>query len=131
MKKIKLFQFFVLLTAIFFSCSESEEQLTLIGRWEATIYREYDNNKLISTDNNFDDEGYVFIFKEGGTLIWEIEGDIECDGSYDSKKMDSKPQKIVLCGDEDGLLTILSNNKLLLSFDYGNGEREELELIRL
>jgi hypothetical protein len=131
MKKIKLFQFFVLLTAIFFSCSEAEEPLTLIGRWEATIYREYDNNKLIDTDNNFDDEGYVFIFKEGGTLIWEIEGDIECDGSYDSKNMDSKPQKIVLCGDEDGLLTIISNNKILLSFEYGNGDREELELIRL
>jgi hypothetical protein len=131
MKKIKLFQFFVLLTAIFFSCSEAEEPLTLVGRWEVTVYRAYENNKLVETDNNFDDEGYVFIFEGDGTMIWEIDGDKECDGTYESKKMDSKPQKIVLCGDEDGLLTIKSNDKIMLSFDYGNGEREELELIRL
>ena len=64
-------------------------------------------------------------------MIWEIDGDKECDGTYESKKMDSKPQKIVFCGDEDGLLTIKSNDKIMLSFEYGNGEREELDLIRM
>ena len=103
----------------------------MVGRWEATVYRGYENSKLVETDNNFDDEGYVFIFEEDGTMIWEIDGDEECDGTYESKKMDSKPQKIVLCGDEDGLLTIKSNDKIMLSFEYGNGEREELDLIRM
>jgi hypothetical protein len=131
MKKFKLLQIFILLSVILFSCSEAEEPVTLVGRWEATVYRGYENSKLVETDNNFDDEGYVFIFEEDGTMIWEIDGDEECDGTYESKKMDSKPQKIVLCGDEDGLLTIKSNDKIMLSFEYGNGEREELDLIRM
>jgi hypothetical protein len=92
MKKIKLFYTLTLLTVIFFSCSESEDPASLVGKWEAIIFREYENDKLVYTFN--DVEGYFLIFKEDGTFTWEIEGDIECKGSYGSKKMDSKSQKI-------------------------------------
>jgi hypothetical protein len=126
--KIKLSQFILYISFVFFSCSESEGPLTLVGRWEGTIYREYENNKLIYTDEF---EGYILTFKEDGTLIAEIGGDIECQGSYGSKSMDSKTQKINWCDDQEGLLTIKSNTLIMLSFEDDDGFREELELKRL
>ncbi len=79
MKKIKLFYALTLLTVIFFSCSESENPASLVGKWEATIKREYVNNKLVYTDN-FTGDDIFLIFKEDGTFTLEIEGDIECEG---------------------------------------------------
>ena len=127
MVKIKLFHVFVLLIVVFFSCSEFEEPSSLVGRWKGTTYREYENNKLILTETF---EGYFIIFKEDGTLILEIGGDIECEANYSSKNMDSKPQKIDWCDGEEGLLTIKSNDLIVISFEYDDGFREELELIR-
>lgn len=138
MKKIKLFTIFILLSVIFFSCSESEEPLTLVGKWELNGGRDYENNKLIESytlgDGSFiDDESHILIFNDDGTIIYEIDGDSEdCDdGRYGSKKMDSKPQKITLCGEVDGLLTIKSNNLIMTVFDSGNGNRSESEWKRL
>lgn len=131
MKKIKLFTIFILLSVIFFSCSESEEPLTLVGRWELTLSRDYENNKLI--ESYTDDPSQILIFNDDGTIIYEIDGDsMDCDdGRYGSKKMDSKPQKITLCGEVDGLLTIKSNNLIMIVFDFGNGDRSESEWKRL
>ena len=128
MKKIKLFYTITLLTVIFFSCSESENPESLVGKWKATIFREYENDKLVYTFN--DVEGYFLIFKEDGTFTWEIEGDIECKGSYSSKKMDSKSQKIDWCDDLEGLVTVKSNDLILLSIEDEDGNREEAELKR-
>jgi hypothetical protein len=52
-------------------------------------------------------------FKEDGTLVAEIGGDIECQDSYGSKSMDSKTQKINWCDDQEGLLTIKSNTLIM------------------
>jgi hypothetical protein len=128
MKKIKSFYTIALLTVIFFSCSESENPESLVGKWKATIFREYENDKLVYTFN--DVEGYFLIFKEDGTFTWEIEGDIECKGSYGSKKMDSKSQKIYWCDDMEGLVTVKSNDLILLSIEDEDGNREEAELKR-
>jgi len=128
MKKIKLFYTLTLLTVIFFSCSESEDPASLVGKWEAIIFREYENDKLVYTFN--DVEGYFLIFKEDGTFTWEIEGDIECKGSYGSKEMDSKSQKIDWCDDLEGLVTVKSNHLILLSIEDEDGNREEAELKR-
>jgi hypothetical protein len=130
MKKIKLFYTLTLLTIIFFSCSESEDPASLVGKWEATFYREYENNKLVDTDNLAGEE-LILIFKENGTFVLEIEGDIECEGRYSSKKMDSKPQKIDWCDDEEVSLIIKSNNTIIVSYEYNNGDREEIEFKRL
>jgi hypothetical protein len=100
----------------------------LVGKWKATIFREYENDKLVYTFN--DVEGYFLIFKEDGTFTWEIEGDIECKGSYSSKKMDSKSQKIDWCDDWEGLVTVKSNDLILLSIEDEDGNREEAELKR-
>jgi len=129
MKKVKLFQISLLMTVLFFSCSESEEPLTLVGRWEATTVKSYENNKLYDTYDANDEAVFILIIEESGTLKWEEDGDIDCEGSYGSKMMDSKPQKIDLCGNE-GLLTIKSNNSIILSFEYDD-EREEVEFKRL
>ncbi len=129
MKKIKLFYIITLLTVIFFSCSESEDPTSLVGKWEATFYREYQNNKLIDT-NNLTGEEVFLIFKNDGTFTLEIEGDIECKGSYGSKKMDSKSQKIDWCDGLDGLVTIKSNDLIVLSIEDEDGYREEVDFKR-
>jgi hypothetical protein len=129
MKKIKLSYVITLLTVIFFSCSESENPASLVGKWEATIYREYVNNKLVDTDN-FTGDDIFLIFKEDGTFTLEIEGDIECEGSYSSKKMDSKSQKIDWCDGLEGLVTVKSNDLIVLSIEDEDGDREEVDFKR-
>jgi hypothetical protein len=128
MKKIKLSYVITLLTVIFFSCSESENPASLVGKWQATIVREYENNKLVYTLN--DVEGAFLIFKEDGTFTWELEGDIECKGSYGSKEMDSKSLKIDWCDDLEGIVTVKSNDLILLSIEYED-RRDEVELKRI
>jgi hypothetical protein len=129
MKKIKLFYTITLLTVIFFSCSESENPASLVGKWEATTYREYVNNKLVDTDN-FTGDDIFLIFKKDGTFTLEIEGDIECEGSYGSKMMDSKSQKIDWCDGLEGLVTVKSNDLIVLSIEDEDGDREEVDFKR-
>ena len=130
MKKIKLFYTITLLTVIFFSCSESEDPSSLVGRWEGTVFREYDNNKLLDTIV-LSGGDVLLVFKENGTFIYEIEGDVECEGSYGSKKMDSKPQKIDWCDDSDISIITKSSNTIMLLYEGDNGDREEIEFKRI
>ncbi len=127
MKKIKLFCALTLLTVMFFSCSEFENPASLVGKWQATIVREYENNKLVYTLNDVEDR--FLIFKEDGTFTWEVEGGIECKRSYGSKKMDSKSQKIDWCEGREGLITVKSNDLIILSIKE-DGNRAEVELKR-
>lgn len=61
------------MSVTFFSYSQSEEPLTLVGRWQITLIRTYEDNKLIKTYIN-DDESKTYNFKEDGTVSFEVEG---------------------------------------------------------
>jgi len=128
---IKVLFAFTILSLIFSSCSieDGDQEISLVGRWEATELRTYDNKTLEDTEK-FKAGEYVLIFEKNMPATLEYNGKFECKGLINLESNVKISTIIDFCG-EEYILTVKSKDTFTLVYEESDGYKEEYDFKRI